>query len=58
MEAGVDPVATRSNPLNASKKEYPMQDYFNIERWFEQAEAQHDHNHYLDWMGGTEITCQ
>ena len=26
-------------------------------RWFEQAGQQHDHNHYLDWLGGKEITC-
>lgn len=43
--------------LNTSGIQYPMTYTDPLMKWFEQAGEQHDHNHYLDWLGGSEVTC-
>lgn len=47
-------------PLNTAGQEYKMTYTDPLARWFEQAGQQHDHNHYLDWLGGTgaEVVCR
>jgi triacylglycerol lipase len=44
--------------LNTNNTIYPVSSSDSIEAWFEQAGAQHDHNHYLDFLNGAEINCQ
>lgn len=44
--------------LNTTQQQYPINPSDPlIEQWFAQAGAQHDHNHYLDWLGGVEVNC-
>ncbi len=44
--------------LNTAKQQYPINPNDPlIEQWFAQAGQQHDHNHYLDWLGGEEVNC-
>jgi hypothetical protein len=43
--------------LNTSRQIYPATAIDPLEKWFEQAGAQHDHNHYLDFLGGDEVVC-
>ncbi|MFZ1678550.1 MAG: hypothetical protein WAT91_14820 [Saprospiraceae bacterium] len=46
-------------PLNIVQKEYPVTPGDPLlEQWFEQAGAQHDHNHYLEFLGATDLKCQ
>jgi len=48
-----------SIPLNTNNKEYPLDtNYPLLAQWFEQAGAQHDHNHYLEFLGSTDLKCQ
>ncbi len=43
--------------LNTNQQIYPVTATDPLVQWFEQAGQQHDHNHYLDWLGTPEINC-
>jgi hypothetical protein len=47
--------------LNTAQHVYKVNHLFPLlAQWFEEAAAQHDHNHYLDWLGGkgAEVDCK
>lgn len=46
--------------LNTAGQQYSTTYTDPLLMWFDQASNQHDHNHYLDWLGSgaDEITCQ
>jgi len=44
--------------LNQAGKVFAMTSTDPLERWFEQASAQHDHNNYLAFLGAGPVHCQ
>lgn len=43
--------------LNLQGEIFPVTSTDPLLAWFEQAGAQHAHNHYLDFLGGANVTC-
>lgn len=48
---------TNGIALNTRQQEYPVTSTDPVAQWFEQASAQHDHNHYLDWLQTPQVNC-
>jgi triacylglycerol lipase len=45
--------------LNTGKQLFPVNQRDPLlEQWFQQAGQQHDHNHYLAWLGENPVDCQ
>jgi triacylglycerol lipase len=44
--------------LNTEQKIYNTSSYSQLVQWFQEAEAQHDHNHYLHFLKGDSIKCK
>jgi hypothetical protein len=44
--------------LNTGKTIYSVKGIIPVEQFFEQIGQQHDHNHYLSWLGAAALQCE